>query len=156
MGRGRARRVRWLLLTALTLGCGTAEGGRERAGDEAAIRAASRAFSDAYVTGDLTTLGELYTEDGLALPPGRAVQGREAVRSYFAPGPNRVNLAHAMESERLEVLGDVATDVGMWTNTWRIGDGDPQTATGRYLVVWRRGYDGRWRMQYDMWHRPAS
>jgi len=42
----------------------------------------------------------------------------------------------------------------VWSNTWRRGGEAPQSAEGRYLVVWRRGSDGRWRIEYDMWHRP--
>jgi uncharacterized protein (TIGR02246 family) len=119
------------------------------------ISVASRAFSAAYVRGDTTALADLYTEDALLLPPGREVRGRANVALFFAPIPDRQNLSHAMESEELEITGAVAVDVGTWQNTWRIGKAAEQSASGRYLVVWRRGEDGRWRIAYDMWHRPA-
>lgn len=155
---GGARR--WLggFAVVLSTGCAreAAPSSIAHAADSAAIAAASRAFSDAYVGGDTARLADLYTDDALVLPPGQTVQGRGAIQRYFGPGPRRVNLAHAMTSERLDVQGDIATDVGEWSNTWRIGDEDAQTASGRYLVVWRRGPDGRWRMVYDMWHRPPS
>lgn len=122
--------------------------------DRAAIAAASQAFSAAYVAGDVETVRALYTEDAVLLPPGREVRGREAIGRYFSPGPNRTNLSHAMESEELRVTGDVAIDIGTWHNTWRVGDGEAQTASERYLIVWRRGEDGRWRIEVDMWHRP--
>ena len=60
------------------------------------------------------------------------------------------------EPEELRVMGDVAVDVGTWHNAWRAGGGDEQSASGRYLMVWHRGPDGRWRIAYDMWHRPAG
>jgi ketosteroid isomerase-like protein len=90
------------------------------------------------------------------LPPGSEVYGRDRIVRYFAPGPRRVNLRHAMESAELRVTGDVAIDVGTWSNRWRIGEGEVQEAADRYLVVWRRGADGRWRIEYDMWHRPSA
>ncbi|MCA9736400.1 MAG: DUF4440 domain-containing protein [Gemmatimonadota bacterium] len=157
MGRF-ARRCLGGLALVVGSGCGRgpAPSSTDPAADSAAIVAASRAFSDAYVDGDTARLAELYTEDALVLPPGRTVQGRAAIQRYFGPGPRRANLAHAMTSERLDVQGDLATDVGEWSNTWRIGEEEAQTASGRYLVVWRRGPDGRWRMVYDMWHRPPS
>ena len=121
-----------------------------------AIAAASRAFSEAYMAGDTATIRGLYTDDGMLLPPGRRVEGRDAIARYFAPGPRRVNTHHAMVSDRLEVTGDVAVDVGTWYNRWRMDGGAEQEAEGAYLVVWRRGDDGRWRIQYDAWHRPTG
>lgn len=122
----------------------------------AAIAAASRAFSDAYVGGDTATIRTLYTPDAVLLPPGREVRGGDAIVRYFAPGPRRVNVSHAMESSELRIEEDVAIDVGTWHNTWRIGDGAEQSASERYLIVWRRGADGQWRIEYDMWHRPGG
>lgn len=124
--------------------------------DAVAIAEASRAFSDAYVRGDTAAIRELYTGDAVLLPPGREIQGRDAIARYFAPGPDRVNLSHAMESSDLRVHGDLAVDFGTWRNTWRIADSEAQSAAGRYLVVWRRGEDGRWRIEHDMWHRPTD
>lgn len=126
--------------------------------DDAAgsIAAASASFSRAYMAGDTATIRALYTEDGMLLPPERTVEGRDAITRYFAPGSRRENTHHAMVSERLEVTGDVAVDVGTWHNRWRIDGGEERTASGAYLVVWRRGADGRWRIQYDAWHRPPG
>jgi uncharacterized protein (TIGR02246 family) len=148
----------WALIAALVMAAapGRVVGQQAgRAADSLAVLAASRAFSDAYVAGDMETLGSVYTEDAVLYPPGSVIRGRAAIRRYFAPGPNRTNLAHAMTSERLTFDGDVAVDVGVWSNTLRRGSDAPQSAEGRYLVVWRREPDGRWRIEHDMWHRPA-
>ena len=120
--------------------------------DSTQIAAASRSFSEAYVRGDTAAIRALYTVDGVLLPPGREVRGRDGIARYFAPGPNRVNVTHRMQSSELRLHGDVAIDVGTWHNTWRIGDAPERSASDRYLVVWRRGDDGRWRIEYDMWH----
>lgn len=156
MGTRISGATRALIAAVMVLAPGRVVG--QQAGpdtDSLAVLAASRAFSDAYVAGDLETLGSVYVEDAVLYPPGSVIRGRAAIRRYFAPGPGRTNLAHAMTSERLTFDGDVAVDVGVWSNTWRRGDEGPQAAEGRYLVVWRRGADGRWRIEYDMWHRPA-
>lgn len=148
-----------VLLLLLTPGIAepNAEGGGETT-DEArsAILAASAAFSRAYVEGDMETLAALYTEDAVLLPPGRVVRGREAIARYFAPRPGRRNLSHSMRPDDLRIHGDTAVDSGTWTNVWQTGDGEPRRAEERYLVVWRRGDDGRWRIEYDMWHRPRD
>ncbi|MGD2069706.1 MAG: DUF4440 domain-containing protein [Gemmatimonadota bacterium] len=150
MGRGL-----WWVGFLAVLAAGDA-GAQTSSRDSVRIVAASRAFSDAYVRGDTARIRELYTEDAVLLPPGREVRGRDRIVRYFAPVPNRVNLGHAMESSELRVRGDVAVDVGTWRYRWRVGDGAEQSASDRYLVVWRRGAAGRWRIEYDMWHRPAG
>jgi len=144
------------VLTALLLlaGSAAAAAAQEGAADTAgAIAAASRAFSAAFVRGDTATIRDLYTTDAVLRPPGREVRGRDAIVRYFAPGP-RENVSHAMETDELRVTGDVAVDSGTWRHRWRTPGGDVQEASERYLVIWRRGDDGRWRIEYDMWHRP--
>lgn len=131
--------------------------GQQRAatGDSAAIVAASRAFSAAYVRNDTAALGRRYADSAILYPPNREVRGRSAIQRYFAWGPRYRQLAHAMVSERLTIAGDVAIDVGTWTSTGQRDGDDATSASERYLVVWVREEDGAWRILYDMWHRPA-
>jgi ketosteroid isomerase-like protein len=150
-----------ILVAATLAGFG---GCRARPSDSAAsgavarrdIAEAGRRFSAAYVAGDTATIGSLYTEDAVLLPPGAEIRGRAAIVRYFAPGPNRRQLAHAMVSGSLEVRGSTAIDVGRWSSTWQRGNGEPQTAGDRYLIVWLRGADGAWRISHDVWHRPPA
>jgi uncharacterized protein (TIGR02246 family) len=149
-------RIGSLLVALVFAACSPQEEqGGTSGSSEAEIMAASRAFSDAYVRGDTAAIRELYTEDAVLLPPGREVRGNSKIAQYFSPRPNRINVSHAMSSSDLKVVGDLAVDIGMWSNTWRTGDAEEQSASERYLVVWRCGADGRWRIEYDMWHRPS-
>ncbi len=151
-GTGRAV----CLACVLVVGAAGGAHAQSSAPDSIAIAAASRAFSEAYVRGDTARIRSLYAVDAVLLPPGRELRGRDRIARYFAPSARRVNVSHAMESSELRLAGDVAIDVGIWRNTWRIGDEPEQSAQGRYLVVWRRGPDSRWRIEYDMWHRPEA
>jgi len=163
MTRSSALRLAVLLLLTVA-GCGhspsrspaTAPPAQREADARTAIAGASAAFSAAYVRNDMAALGELYTEDAVLLPPGREIRGREAIRRYFAWSPNHRQIAHSMVPAELIVSGAVATDLGTWHSTSQRGDEPPATASGQYLVVWVRGADGVWRIQYDMWHRPAQ
>lgn len=123
--------------------------------DSAAIAAAGRAFSAAYVRNDTAALGRVYSDSAALLPPNREIRGRAAIQRYFAWGADYRQLAHTMETAGLSVVGDLAIDVGTWTSTGQRGDADPTTASERYLIVWVRESDGQWRILYDMWHRPA-
>lgn len=125
-----------------------------RAADSAAIAAASRAFSAAYMRNDTVALGDAYVDSAVAYPPGREIVGRAAIRHSFAWPEGYRQIAHAMTSERLTIDGDMAIDVGTWTSTGQREGQEPRTASERYLVVWIRQADGQWKILYDMWHQP--
>ncbi len=124
--------------------------------DSAAVAANARAFSAAFVANDMAALGQLYTEDATLLPSQREVHGRAAIERYFTHGPNQQQVSHLLQPESLIQSGNMIVDVGTWTSTTQRGSEEPVTASGRYLVVWVKGADGKWRMQYDMWHPPVK
>jgi ketosteroid isomerase-like protein len=112
-----------------------------------------RVFQE-YVGGDIEAIRNLYTDDAVILPPGQKIRGNSKIAGYFAPRPNRVNISHSMVSSDLKIRGDIAVDIGMWNNTWKVGEAEAESASGQYLVIWKCGADGQWRIEYDMWHRP--
>ena len=147
--------VEVLAVLALTSGA-LAQENTSHDADLAAIQGASRAFSAAYCQGDTAAIRTLYTVDAVLLPPGRELVGADKAASWFAPRAGRENLTHQMKSSRIDLRGDLAVDTGTWHNSWRQGDGETQSASGGYLVVWERDFDGRWRIAYDMWQRPVE
>ncbi len=149
-----ARRLSGFAVIALVLAGGIVLSGSEPDDVSAKITRANASFSDAYVSGDLDALASLYTEDAVLYPPGRVVEGRDAIRKYFTPGPNRKQLAHRLETMELDVAGNTAIETGTWTSTWQVGERGPVTSSDRYLIVWKRQEDGRWLIHRDWWHRP--
>jgi ketosteroid isomerase-like protein len=144
-------------MLVFAVGCRTNETERtDIEGSPEAIAAASRLFSQSYVNGDTTALGDLYTMDAVLLPPSRDVKGRAEIKRYFAPNSRRKNITHAMESSELIVEESSAVDIGTWSNNWQVDEGEVQSASGRYMVVWVLESDRQWRIRYDMWHSPVS
>jgi uncharacterized protein (TIGR02246 family) len=121
-----------------------------------AIAVSATAFSRALEAGDAATMAAQYTEDATLIPPsGRLVTGRDAIQQFWTPGnPDFKTLRHGLTTDRLEVSGDVAIEVGTWSQRGQLRDEEPTESSGRYLVVWRRETDGKWRMQFDSWTRP--
>jgi ketosteroid isomerase-like protein len=57
--------------------------------------------------------------------------------------------SRASACAKVEVLGDVATDIG--TISARLGDAE---LTGKYIVIWKNGPDG-WLIHRDTWNFDA-
>ncbi len=123
--------------------------------DIAAIRAASRSFSGAYVNNDMERLGLVYLPDAVIMPPNKRFVGRPSIGKYFAWKNGREQLAHSMRSEDLRICGDFLFDWGLWQSTYRQGDESVKTSEGTYFVIWKRNAERNWRIMYDMWHGAA-
>lgn len=152
-------------MMVLAAGCANPDAERDSAGgaaDEARalseIQATARLFSASYVAGDIDSLATFYTNDGVAASGnGDFVRGRPAIDSMWVLPPGRSVLCHVTRAERLEVRGDVAYDWGYYGGQ-AAQDGVPLAPfAGKYVIVWERGDDGRWRMAVDVWSRsPAA
>ena len=119
----------------------------------AGIAHAASAFSRALERGDAAGMADQYVEDATLVPPnGRMVTGREAILTFWTPrNPDFRTLEHSLTTDRLEVTGDIAVEVGTWRQKGQLRQEEAGESAGRYLVVWRRQLDGSWRMQFDSW-----
>ncbi len=138
-----------LLLTALALaGCtrGAADAGRTAA----ALDSAYATFSEAYRTANPALVAGLYADSALYLTPGDTiVRGRQTIEAIFAgflvpyarsdAGGPRIRFE--IVDRRVAESGDLATDVGYFVIN--------EEARGKFIVVWRRGPGGRWRIHAD-------
>ena len=138
-----------------TAGCAVST--RGGSSDVAAIEAAGRAFSAAYVRGDVDAMMAIYTEDAVIFPNNsEAIAGIDAVRRYWTLPPGQTVTHHRATPTEIRVDGDHAYDHGVY----EIAGTRDGTAWGpnhgKYVIVWRRTPRG-WRMHLDMWNsRPRG
>jgi uncharacterized protein (TIGR02246 family) len=123
-----------------------------RAADEAAIRAVDVAWASAAATKDPAQLAAFYTDDArVYVPGGEVAAGKDAITKSLtglvaAPGfaltfvPSKVTVARA---------GDYAYEKGDFSMTMNDKKGKPQTEKGKYVVVWQKQADGKWKAQID-------
>lgn len=117
------------------------------------IAANNRAFEHAVETADIEAIGALLAPDVIALPPdGPIVSGLEAVKRLWASAIRD----HGMKScristEILDVVGDMASEVGRATMTMAPPGGQSETVMIKFVVVWKR-HKGKWLLHRDIWN----
>ena len=144
------------LLLALALAASSAHAQTNDA-VRAELAAVAEAFSQAYMAGDAEAIVSLYTEDAVLIPHNdREVYGLGAIEGFWQPREGVTIEHHKITSAEVEVFGDVATDYGTYVARGTANGEAWGPSHGNYLIVWKRGTDGQWRMQLDMWNgRPA-
>ena len=114
----------------------------------AAIRAAEKALAGAFEDPDPTAWVDSYTHDALFAGPGApAIEGREAllaVAGQFAISSMEIAADSTIGA------GDFAATTGR--ATWVSGPkgSEAPTTRRRFLMVWRREPDGRWRIAREL------
>src|SRR5271170_4836468 len=123
-----------------------------RAADEAAIRAASAAWSQAAAAKDLDKAVSFYADDGMILPEkAPALKGNENIRKNWAPllalpGPGLSWKTNSLEVAR---SGDIACETGAYVFVTTDKKGKSSDAKGKYVVVWKKQNDGSWKVVVD-------
>lgn len=117
----------------------------------AVIAERNRAYTEALLAGDAEALANFYTEDATTLFPGvPRVKGRKAILDDKRADFTQVTVVSAdIQSLELSASGDLAYEIGTFVYTFAGRGGTARVVDGRYLLVWRRGEDGVWRIQVD-------
>ena len=127
---------------------GTVTGGRAEAG----ARQVVQDWAQACNTKHIDDLIELYAPDATlirsSVPPVRSLPAiREFLISLLEAGLGDVE----MESLRLEVMGDIALDLGRCKMLVPVAMGKRREERGKYLVVLVRQPAGTWKILADCW-----
>jgi uncharacterized protein (TIGR02246 family) len=122
----------------------------------AAIAANNRAFENAVEAANVEAIAALLAPDVVALPPdGPAVIGRDAVSQLWQSAIKEHGMTSCrISTDTLDVVGDMASEVGHATMTMAPPGGKSETARIKYLVVWKR-LNGKWLLHRDIWNSIA-
>jgi uncharacterized protein (TIGR02246 family) len=139
----------WIGVAVVVLGATPARG-QDTVEAGAAFDRAYEEFSRAYGDGDPAGVATLYTEDAWYLAPGDSIRRGEVVRHFewlssYEPGTGPV-----VEFEIVDraVAGDLAYDIGYY-RIRAAGAPEGSGSGGKFIVVWKRGADGTWRIHAD-------
>jgi uncharacterized protein (TIGR02246 family) len=123
-----------------------------RAAEEAAIRAASAAWSQAATSKDLDKAVSFYTDAALILPEkAPAVRGNENIRKHWAPLLALPGPGLSWQTSSLDVArsGDLAYETGTYNFVTTDKKGKSTDNKGKYLVIWKKQTDGSWKVAVD-------
>jgi len=119
---------------------------------EAAVRRLTQEWVLACNTRQLDELMELYAPDALVLRSNLpAIRGAVAVREYFYASLEAGLGEVSVEPMRVEVLGDLAHEVGRYSALVPGTAGKRREERGKYLWVFAKQSGGDWKLVSECW-----
>ena len=156
-----AVRVFGATIAMAAIACSRPNAFDSRATDESAIREADAASLRAIAAKDVDSTVSYYDEQAsILIPNASIVTGRDAIRKaweqmFAVPG---FNLAPKTTKVEVARSGDLAFAQGTYEFTANDSHGKPVNDHGKFVVVWKKQTDGRWKIVTDIWNSdtPAS
>ena len=149
-------------LTAVSLlvsfSTGYAQGG---AADEKAVRDLDLQWSVAAANKDLEKTVSFYAADALVLPPNApAASTKEAIRKSWKELLESPNAAISWTATKSEMAksGEIAYTTGTYQLSMSGPDGAPINDKGKYVEIWKKQADGKWKCAVDIYNsdQPAA
>ena len=122
-----------------------------------ALIAVDNEWSNAAVAKNVDGVASFYANDGVAYPPNEPIAvGRAAARkvwaSYFADPTFEIS----WKTTSAGVEKDTGWTVGTYRDSFKGPDGKTIVEKGKYLTVWRKSADGKWKAIHDMWNADTK
>lgn len=97
-----------------------------------------------------------YADDATMMPSGAAtIRGREAIGEFWRETPEQGLVALTLETQQVEVCGDMGFEIGRFNRTVRPQHGAPFQERGKHLVIYRRMPDGAWKAVAEMFNSDS-
>jgi ketosteroid isomerase-like protein len=128
---------------------------------EQALREADAAWSKAAESKDLDKTVSYYSDDATVLPPNApAATTKEAIRKVWQDMLATPGFVISWKATKIEVAksGDLGFVSGTYEVTMNDASGKPVSEKGKYVEVWKKQADGKWKCGTDTWNSdlPAS
>jgi ketosteroid isomerase-like protein len=128
---------------------------------EKALRDLDAQWSAAAGAKDLEKTVSFYSEDATVMPPNApAARTKEAIRKLWQDLIASPGFVISWKATKIEVAksGDLACLSGTYEFAMNDASGKPVNDRGKYVEVWEKQPDGKWKCGTDIWNSdlPAS
>lgn len=147
-----------LVVPALFVLCAPPVGAQSAAGPREALLQTDKDWAVAAGSGDVERIVAYWTDDAVISAPGQApLAGKAAIRQYVGESLKIPGFAITWTPLVAEVSksGDLGYTTGTNAVTIPKAEGGTMTVAGRYVTVWRKAADGKWRCVVDTWNEAA-
>jgi uncharacterized protein (TIGR02246 family) len=122
-----------------------------------ALIALDSEWSHAAEARNVDALVSYYADDAVIYPPeSPKVQGREAIRKVWAGFLAQPTDKIAWKAVTAGVDGNTGWTAGSYADASTGPDGKIVPSTGKYLCIWHKGTDGKWKVVHDMWNTDSK
>ena len=110
---------------------------------------------------DLDKMVSFYADGAMVLPPNApSATTKEAIRKVWKDLFETPGSAVSFKPSKVEVAqsGDIAYSSGTYDVTMKNASGKPVSDQGKYVAVWKKQADGKWKCVADIWNSdlPAA
>ena len=122
---------------------------------EQALRGLDTQWSSAAGAKDLAKTVSFYSADAIVMPPNApAATSSEAIRKVWQDLLANSGLVINWKTTKVEVAksGDLACLSGTYELTMNDASGKPVNDHGKYVEVWEKQSDGKWKCGTDIWN----
>lgn len=124
-----------------------------RAEGERALREMEASLAAAVAAKDGKGFLSFWAEDAAAFPPGKpVVVGKENILKEWASILENPDVTLSWQPDKAEVSGsdDLGYTYGKYRWTGKDSGGRMEVRNGKYVTIWRKEKDGRWRAVVDL------
>ncbi|MBK5291989.1 MAG: SgcJ/EcaC family oxidoreductase [Acidobacteriia bacterium] len=144
-----------IAFASLYIGCGAQPVPDPRAVDESAIQELEAAWTKTAEAKDAAGFVSYYSDDASVLAPNAPVAtGAEPIRSTISQLFALPGFSLTFKSNKVEVArgGDLAYSHGAYSMTMNDPKGSLLTDKGKFLTVFRKNAEGKWKVVADMFN----
>ena len=140
-----------MTLIATLTSCSTTT--RDVNADVAQVRAADAAVTRAITTKDVDAISGYYANDAILMPTAEPmIKGKAAIREEWQHILAIPNFTNQTTTQDVKVSGDLAYTYGVYRSKMMGENGKPVEEPGKFVTVWRREPDGKWRIVLDTYN----
>lgn len=116
----------------------------------AEIERTNEKFMEMFRQGDAEGIAELYTQDGMVLPPNSdIIEGKQQIKDFWKTAIDMMGIKSVqLQTQEVEPQNNMAYERG---RAMIYGEGDQEIDDSKYIVIWKRE-NGTWKLHRDIFN----